>query len=202
MDWNGWTELRWPLYLLPWARIPQKKWSSHHNQQESPKWGLECCLKNDRIISIHFQGKPFNIIVIQVYALTSKAEVEWFSEDLLDLLELTPKENVLFFIGDWHAKVGSQEIPGVTGKFSLRVQNEAGQRLRVLPRECTGHSKHPLPTTQEKPYTWTSTVGQYQNQTDCILCSQRWKSSIQSAKTSLGADCGSHYELIIDKFRL
>ena len=86
-----------------------------------------------------------------VYAPTSnpeEAEVEWFYEDLQDLLELTPKKDVLFIIGDWNAKVGSQETPGVTGTFGLGMQNEAGQRL--LPRKCTGHSKHPLPTTQEK----------------------------------------------------
>ena len=81
------------------------------------------------MISVRFQGKPFNIMVIQVYVPTSnaeEAEVEWFYEDRQDLLELTPKE-VLFIIGDWNAKVGSQEIPGVTGKFGLGVQNEAGQ---------------------------------------------------------------------------
>ena len=84
------------------------------------------------MISVHFQGKPFNITVIQVYALTSnakEAEVEHFYEDLQDLLELTPPKNVLFMTGNWNAKVGSQEIPGVTGKFGLVVQNEAGQRL-------------------------------------------------------------------------
>ena len=105
------------------------------------------------MISVHFQAKPFNITVIQVYAPTTnaeEAEVEWFYEDLQDLLELTPKTDVLFITGDWNAKVGSQEIPGITGKFGLGVQNEAGQRLTVLPRECTGHSKHLLPTTQEK----------------------------------------------------
>ena len=91
---------------------------------------LGCNLKNDRMISVHFQGKPFNITVIQVYAPTSNAEeVEWFYEDLQDLLELTPQKDVLFIIGDWNAKVGSQETPGVTGKFGLGVQNEAGQRL-------------------------------------------------------------------------
>ena len=104
--------------------------------------------------SVHLQGKPFNITVIQVYAPTSnakEAEVEQFYEDLQDLLELTPKKDVLFIIGDWNAKVESQETPEVTDKFGLGVQNEAGQRLiRLLPRECTGHSKHPLPTTQEK----------------------------------------------------
>ena len=93
-----------------------------------------------------------NILVIKIYALTSnaeEAEVEQIYEDLQDLLELTPKKDVLFIIGDWNAKVGSQETPGVTGKFGLGIQNEAGQK-RVLPRECTSHSKHLLPTTQEK----------------------------------------------------
>ena len=93
---------------------------------------LGCNLKNDRMISVHFQGKPFNITDIQVYASTSnieKAEVEKFYGDLQDLLELTPKKDVLFIIGDWNAKVGGQETPGGTGKFGLGVQNEAGQRL-------------------------------------------------------------------------
>ena len=93
---------------------------------------LGCSVKNDRMISVHFQGKPFNITVIQVYAPTSnteEAEVEWFYEDLQDLLELTPKKDVLFIIGDWNAKVESQETPGVTGKFGLGIWNEAGQRL-------------------------------------------------------------------------
>ena len=116
--------------------------------------GLGYNLKNDRMISVLLQGEPFGITVIQVYAPTSnaeEAEVEWFYEDVQDLLELTPKKDVLFLIGDWNAKVGSQETPGVTGKFVLGMRNEAGQRLiRVLPRKCTGHSKHPLPTTQEK----------------------------------------------------
>jgi len=90
---------------------------------------LGCHLKNDRMISVHFHGKPFNITVIQVYAPTSnveEAEVEWFYENLQDLLELTPQKVVLFIIGDWNAKIGSQEIPGVTCKFGLGVQNEAG----------------------------------------------------------------------------
>ena len=88
--------------------------------------------QNNRMISVHFQSKPCNITVIQVYAPTSNAEeveVEWFYEDLQDLLELTPKQDVLFIVGDWNVKVGSQEIPGVAGKFGLEVQNEAGQRL-------------------------------------------------------------------------
>ena len=93
---------------------------------------LGCSLKNDRMILVCFQGKPFNIKVIQVYAQTSnaeEAEVEQFYEDLQDLLELTPPKDVLFIIEDWNARVGSQEIPGVTGKFGLGVLNEAGQRL-------------------------------------------------------------------------
>ena len=106
------------------------------------------------MISVRFQGKPFSITVILVYAPTSnaeEAEVEQFYEDLQDLLELTPQKDVLFIIGDCNAKVGSQETPGVTGKFGLGIRNEAGQRLiRVLPREHTSHSKYSLPTTQEK----------------------------------------------------
>ena len=97
-------------------------------------------LKNDIMISVHFQSKPLNITVIQVYAPTSnaeEAEVEWFSEGLQDLLELTPKKDVLFIMGDWNAKVGSQEIPGVTGKFGLGVQNKAGQRLAEFCQENT-----------------------------------------------------------------
>ena len=103
------------------------------------------------MIFVCFKGKPLSITVIPVYAPTSNAkEAEWSHEDLQDLLELTPKEDVLFIIGDWNAKVGSQEILGVTGKFGLGLRNEAGQRLTVLPRELTGHGKHPLPTTKEK----------------------------------------------------
>ena len=93
---------------------------------------LGCSLKNDRMIFIHFQGTPFNIIVIQIYALTTNAKVakvEQLHEDLQNLLELTPKKDVLFITGDWNAKVGGQEIPGVTGKLGLGVQNEAGQSL-------------------------------------------------------------------------
>ena len=90
------------------------------------------------MISVHFQGKPFTITVIQVYAPTSNAEeAEQFYEDLQDLLELTPQKDILFIIRDWNAKVGSQEIPRVTGEFGLGVQNEAGQKLTVYSRECT-----------------------------------------------------------------
>ena len=99
---------------------------------------LGCSLKNDRMISVCFQGKPFTITVIQVYAPTSNAEeteVEWFYEDLQDLLELTPPKNVLFIIGVWNAKEGSQETSGVTGKFGLGIWNEAGQRLKEFCQE-------------------------------------------------------------------
>ena len=106
------------------------------------------------MISVRFQGKPFNITVIQVYAPTSnteEAEVEWFYEDLQGLLEILPKKDVRFIIGDWNAKAGNQETPGVTGKFGLGIRNEAVQRLIEFCQEKhTGHSKHPLPTTQEK----------------------------------------------------
>ena len=102
--------------------------------------------------SVRFQGKPFNIMVIQVYASTTnpqEVKAERLYEDLQDLQELTPKKDVLFIIGDWNAKIGSQEIPQVIGKFGLGLQNEAGQRLREFSQE-NAHSKHPLPTTQKK----------------------------------------------------
>ena len=167
---------------------------------------LGCKLKNDRMISVRFQGKPFNITVIQVYAPTSNAEeteVEWFYEDLQDLLELIPKRDVLSIIGDWNAKVGSQEIPVVTGKFGLEVQNEAGQRLTEFCQENTLVIANTLSQQHKRRfYTWTSPDGQHWNQTDYILCSQRWRSSTQLAKTRGGDDCGSDHELLIAKFRL
>ena len=126
---------------------------------------LGCNLKYDRMISIRFQGKAFNITVIQVYAPTSnteEAEVEWFYEDLQHLLELTPKKDVLFIIGDWNAKVRSQETPGVTAKFGLGIQNEAGKRLIEFCQENalvianTLFQKH-----KRRLYTWTSPDGQH-----------------------------------------
>ena len=134
------------------------------------------------MISVRFQGKPFNITVIQAYAPTShaeEAEVEQFYEDSQDVLELTPKKDVPFIIGDWNAKVGSQETPEVTGKFGLGVQNEAGQRLiefcqeNALTIANTIFQQH-----KRRPYTRTSPDGQHRNQIDYILCSQRWRSSI------------------------
>ena len=124
----------------------------------------------------------------------------WF---FLLTLELTPPKDVHFFIGDWNAKWGSQELPGVTGKFSLGVQNEAGQRLTEFCQENAWVIANTLfQQHKRRLYTWTSPDGQYQNQTDYILSSQRWRSSIQSAKTKPGADCGSDYELLIAKFGL
>ena len=129
-------------------------------------------------------------------------EVKRFYEDLQDLLELTPQKDVLFIIGDWNAKVGSQEIPGVTGKFGLGVQNESGQRLIQFCQESALVIANTFFQQHKKGlYTWTSPDSQHQNQIDYILCSQRWRSSIQSKKTRPGADCGSDNELLIAKFR-
>ena len=117
------------------------------------------------MISVHFQGKPFSITVIQVYALTSNAEgaeVEWFYEDLQDFPELTLKKDVVFIIGDWNAKVGSQEIPGVTGKFGLGVQNEPGQRLTEFCQENTPVIANTHFQQHKRTlHTWTSPDGQY-----------------------------------------
>ena len=158
------------------------------------------------MISVSFQGKPFNIAVIQVYAPTSNAEeakVEQFYEDLQDLLELTPKKDILFIMGDWNAKVGSQETPGIKGKFGLGGQNEAGQRLIEFCQENALVIANTLfQQHKRRRYTWTSPDGQHQNQIDYILCSQRWRSSTQSTNTRLGADYGSDHELLIAKFRL
>ena len=133
---------------------------------QSQKWQNDLC---------HFQGKPFNITVIQVYAPTSnaeEAEVEQFYENLQDLLELTPPKDVLFIIGDWNAKAGNQEIPGVIGKFGLGVQNEAEQRLTEFCQENALVTANTLfQQHKRKLYTWTSPDGQYQNQIDSILCS-------------------------------
>ena len=140
------------------------------------------------------QGNPFNITVIQVYAPTSIAEeveVEQFYKDLQDILQQTPKKDVLFIIGDWNAKVGSQEIPEVIGKFCL-FQSETGQRLAEFCQEDSLVTNYTLfQKHKRRLYTWTSPGDQYQNQTDYVLCIQRWTSCIQSAKTRLGDNCGS-----------
>ena len=140
-----------------------------------------CNFKNDRMNSVCFQGKAFSITVIQVYAPTNypeEAEVWRFYENLQDLLELTPKKDVLFIIGEWNAKVGSQETPGVTSKFALGIQNEAGQRLVEFCQENTLVIANILFQQHKgRLYTWTSPDRQHRNQIDYILFSQRWRSS-------------------------
>ena len=137
---------------------------------------LGCSLKNERMIAVHFHRKPFNNTVIQVYAPTSNAEeAKWFYEDPQDL-----KKDVLFIIGDWNAKVWSQESPGVTGKFGLGVQNEAAQRIIEFCKENTLVIANTLfQWHKRRLYTWTSPDGQHWNQIDYILCSQRWRSSLE-----------------------
>ena len=142
-------------------------------EMESPSWStkesemqyLVAISKNDRMISVRFQGKPFNITVIQVYAPTSNAEepeVEQFYSDLQDLLELTPKKDVLFILGDWNAKLGSPETPGVTGRFGVGVQNEAGQRLIEFCQENALVITNTLfQQHKRRLYTWTSPAGQH-----------------------------------------
>ena len=132
------------------------------------------CVKNDTVISVHFQGKPFNITVIQVFFPTTnaeEAEAEWFYEDIQDLLELTPKKrDALFIIGDWNTKVGSQEIPGLTGKFGLGVQNEAGQWLTEFCQKNTlGIANTFFQQHKRRLYTWTLPNGQYSDQIDFIF---------------------------------
>ena len=126
---------------------------------------LGCNLKNDRMISVHFQGKPFNVTVIHTYAPISNAEEaedERFYEDLQDLLELTPQKDVLFILEDWNAEVGTQETPGVTGKFGLGVHNEAGQRLIEFCKENALVIANTLfQQHKRRLYTWTSPDGQY-----------------------------------------
>ena len=187
------------------ARIPYKKWSSPHSQCKSPKcstWVQSQKWKNDLV---HFQGKPFNITAIQIYAPTINAEeakVEQFYDDLQDRLERTPEKDVLFIIGDWNAKIGRQEIPGVTGKFGFGIQNEAGQRLTAFHQENTPVIVNTL-FQQQKRWLHMDITRWSIQKSDWLYCLQpKWKSSIQPAKTRLGADCGSDHEFLIAKFRL
>ena len=156
---------------------------------QSQKWQYDLCSVPRQTIQYH--GNPN-------YAPTSNAEEaerERFYEDLQDLSELTPKKDVLFIIGDLNAKEGSQETPEVTGKFGLGVRNEAGQRLIEFCQENALVIANTLfQQHKRKLYTWTSPGGQHQNQIDYVICSQRWRSSIQSAKTRTGDDCGSDHE--------
>ena len=139
----------------------------------------------------------------QLPGAEGRREVERFYEDLQDLLKLTPKEDALYIIGNWNAKVGSQETPGQTGTFGLGTQSEAGQRLIEFCQENALVIVNTLFQQHKRTlYTWTSPDGQYQYQIDSILCSQKQRSSIESAKTRPGADCGSDHELLIAKIRL
>ena len=158
------------------------------------------------MISVPFPGKPFNITVMQAYAPTTnggEAQVEWFCEEIQDLLEVMPRKRYPFYHRGLEGKRGSQDIPWVTGKFSLGKQNEAGQRLtRVLPREHTGDSKHPFPTTQEMTL--------HIDITRWSIPKSDWLYSLQPemqklctvSKTRMGADCASDHELFIVQFRL
>ena len=165
-----------------------------------------CNLKNDRVISVHFQGKPFNITVIQVYAPTSnaeEAEVERFYEDLQYLLELNTQKRCPFHYRGLECK--SRKSRNTWGNRQIWPWNKEWSRAkanRVLPREHTGHSKHPLPTTQEKTLHMDITRWSVWNQIDYILCSQIWRISIQPAKGTPRAEHVSGHELIIAKFSL
>ena len=164
------------------GKNPLEEMSSHHSQQKSPKCSTWMQFQKWQNDLCSFPRQTFNITVIQVYAPTSNAEeteAEQFYEELQDLLELTPQKDVLFIIGDWNAKVGSQEAPGVTGKFCLGVQNEAGQRLIEFCQEIALVIANTLfQQHKRRLYTWTSPDSQHRNQTDYILCSQRRRSSL------------------------
>ena len=161
---------------------------------QSQKWQNDLCSFPRQTIQYH--GNP------SLCPTSNTEEVEQFYEDLQDFLELTLKKDVLFIIGDWNAKVGSQETPGVTGIFGRGVQNEAGQRLIEFCQENAQVIANTLfQQHKRRLYTWTSPDVQHRNQIDYILCSQRWRSSRESTKTRPRADCGSDHEILIAKFR-
>ena len=202
MDWNGWFNSdnhyisycgQEPLRRNGVAIIVNKR------VQKCSTW-LQS--QNERMISVLLQGKPFNITVIQVYDPNSNAEeAKWFYEDLQDLLEPTPKKRCPVHQRGLECK--SRKSRDRWGNRQIWPWNTKWNRTKangVFPREHTGHSKHPLLTTHEK--TLHMDITRWSNQIDYILCSQRWRSSIQSAKTRPGADCGSDHELLIGKFRL
>ena len=167
---------------------------------------LGCNLKNNRMISVCFQGKPFNMTVIQVNAPSTQCQISWIWMVLWRLTRLSrtnTKKNFLFIIGDWNAKAENWEIPRITGKFGLRVQNEVGQRLTEFCQENILVIANVLFQQHKRwLYKGISADGQYRDQIDYILCSWRWNSSIQSAKTRLGTDCGLDHEFLIAKFSL
>ena len=162
--------------------------------------------KDDRIISFRIQGRPTNLTIIQIYAPTTEAEestITKFYMGLQQILEDLPKNDAILIIGDWNAKVGEAEVPGVVGKYGLGKQNEAGEKLIEF---CQENSLVIANTCFQQPkrrlYTWTSPNGQHRNQIDYILCNRRWKSSITSVKTRPGADCGTDHELLLANFKI
>ena len=182
MDWIGWISLRWPLYILLQVGIPQKKWSSRHGPQKSPKYSTWMQSQNNRIISICFQGKPFNITVIQVHAPTTNAEeakVEQFYKYLQDLLKPNTKNRCPFHYWGLEYKCrksrdtwSNRQVWPWSRKWSRAKPN------RVLLQECTGIASTLFQQHKIQLYKWTSPDGQYWNQIDYILCSWRWRSSI------------------------
>ena len=166
---------------------------------------LGCNLKNDRMISVHLQGKPFSITVIQACAPTGnaeEAEVEWFYEDLQDLLELTPKKRCPFHYRGLECKSRKSRNTWSNGQI-WPLRNEAGQRLIEFCQEnALVIANNLFQQHNRRLYTWTPPDGQHRNQIDYIHCSQSCRSSIQSGKTRLGDDYGSHNELLIANFRL
>ena len=156
------------------------------------------------MISVRFQGKSFNIMVIQACAPTSnaeEAEVERFYEDLQDILELTPPKDVIFIVGDWNAKVRRNTWSN-TQIWPWSTEWSRAKANKVLPREHTGHSKHPLPPTQQQTLHMDIIRLSILKSDWYILCSWRWRSSIELAKMRPGPDCGPDHELFVAKFRL
>ena len=180
------------------AFIVNKKSPKYSTWEQSQRCQNDLCSFPRQTISHH--SNP------SLWCPTTNAEeieIDQFYEDLQDLPELGSKKDVFFLIGVWNAKVGSREMPGVTGKFGLGVQTEAGQRLTELCQENVLVIANTLFQPHKRGlYTWTSSDGQYRNQIDYILGSQRWRSAIQSAKTRLGPDCGLEHELLIAKYWL
>ena len=163
---------------------------------QSQKWQNDLCSFPRQTIQYHDNAS------LCPDSNAEEAEVEQFCEDLQDLLELIPKKDPLFIIGDWNAKAGSQETPRVTGKFALGMWSEAGRLIEFCQEHALVIANTLFQQHKRRLYTWTSSDGQHLNQIDYILCSQKWRSYIQSAKTRPGAGCGSDHVLLIAKFTL
>ena len=206
LKWIGMGELRWPLDLLLWARIPEKKWSSHHSQQKSPKcstWVQSQKQQNDlgsfprKTIQYHSNPSLYRT------SNSEEAEVEWFYEDLKELLEVTHTKRCPF--GHRGLECKSRKSRDTWSNRQIWPRSTKWSRAkahRPLPKNTLVVADTLFHQHKRRLYTWTSPGGQYQSQTDYILCSQRWRSFIESAKTRWGADCGSDHELFIAKFRL